>query len=59
MTPTHLEGGPLWLMALLAGMAWAWLAITLWRERRPRYKRHTPRPHTPNVLAWKTNKHKH
>jgi hypothetical protein len=61
MNPTLTEGGPLWLLALLAGMAWAWLAITLWREARPRNRRETHRPRglVVNLLAMKTHKHKH
>lgn len=30
---------PLWALALIAAMAWAILALVLWEENRPRYRR--------------------
>ena len=30
---------PLWALALIAAMAWATLALVLWEEKRPRYRR--------------------
>jgi hypothetical protein len=57
MHPTLTEGGPLWLMALLALAAWGILALVLWLEGRPttRYRRRDQETMRVNTLA-KTRK---
>lgn len=50
MNPTLTEGGPLWLMLLIAGALWALWAVMVWRQARPPYRRETGRKLTIPIL---------
>lgn len=48
--PTLTEGGPLWVMLLVAGALWIVWAVMVYRDRVPRYRRQTGRNLTIPIL---------
>lgn len=49
--PTLTEGGPLWVMLLVAGALWIVWAVMVYRDRVPRYRRQTGRNLNINIMA--------